>query len=65
MGRNFRGEFLIVTKCFQGGRRVSVMIHKGEEGKGWRSFGRAMEALLSSKGVVNVKGNNGISSLWG
>lgn len=34
VGKNFKGEFLTVTKNFQGGRRVSIMIPKGVRRKG-------------------------------
>lgn len=58
---NSRGQFLIFTKFFQGGRSISIRIPEGKGGKGWRDFGRVVEELLhsdstnslKSKGVVN------------
>lgn len=45
VGMNSRGEFL----------DVSVLLHGGRSGKGWFSFGKALEALLPPAHALQVK----------
>lgn len=46
VGKNSRGAFLLVIKTFQGGRKMSVKVLVGVEGKGWKQFERGMRSLL-------------------
>lgn len=66
IGKNFRGDFLVISKFFQGGRRISLMIPKGWEGKDWYYFGKALEELLSSVTAHHGKVNHnaGPEATW-